>query len=86
MGTGGDVDASLATAPVLPKATAPRRTLITDDQTAWFNPTSLADVFQVLATYKDSALPIRLAVGNTSIGVVKYYPAVYGNFDIWGLG
>ena len=35
-----------------------------------------ADVFQVLATYKDSALPLRLAVGNTSIGVVKYYPTV----------
>jgi xanthine dehydrogenase molybdopterin-binding subunit B/xanthine dehydrogenase iron-sulfur cluster and FAD-binding subunit A len=41
---------------------------------AWFNPTTLGDVQQLMATYANQ--PTRLTVGNTSEGVVKYYPAV----------
>jgi CO/xanthine dehydrogenase FAD-binding subunit len=39
----------------------------------WFNPASLQDVYTLLTTY--AAVPVRLCVGSTSAGVVKYYPS-----------
>jgi hypothetical protein len=37
---------------------------------AWFNPTTVADVRQLLQTYANTQ-PTRLTVGNTAMGVAK---------------
>ncbi|CAE7835520.1 AAO2 [Symbiodinium sp. CCMP2592] len=46
--------------------------VLSRDGQLWLNCTALADVFPAL-TYA-AALPHRLVVGNTSTGVIKYYP------------
>jgi xanthine dehydrogenase/oxidase len=57
-------------------AEQPRRILVEDASRLWFTPTSITDLHQLLSTYSTSV--IRLTVGNTSIGVAKYYvPSKY---------
>ena len=41
---------------------------------SWYDPTTVEEVVALLAAYKGTG--VRLAVGNTSIGVTKYYPQV----------
>lgn len=67
-----DVLASIAknTAPNTP--TLAKRSFMASDDALWFNPTSVSDVFGLLNTYHGQ--PLRLVVGNTSTGVIKYYP------------
>eukprot|EP00462_Mataza_sp_D1_P006273 CAMPEP_0175123580 /NCGR_PEP_ID=MMETSP0087-20121206/2322_1 /TAXON_ID=136419 /ORGANISM="Unknown Unknown, Strain D1" /LENGTH=1330 /DNA_ID=CAMNT_0016405287 /DNA_START=389 /DNA_END=4381 /DNA_ORIENTATION=- len=43
----------------------------------WFSVFSTADIFTLLETYSD--VPVRIVVGNTSVGVIKYYPPVAGD-------
>eukprot|EP00930_Biecheleria_cincta_P068850 TRINITY_DN56680_c0_g1_i1.p1 TRINITY_DN56680_c0_g1~~TRINITY_DN56680_c0_g1_i1.p1 ORF type:complete len:1302 (-),score=213.26 TRINITY_DN56680_c0_g1_i1:12-3371(-) len=52
---------------------ATRRFVAADSSTTWVNCASMADVFMALKAYDSK--PHRLVVGNTSQGVVKYYPS-----------
>lgn len=45
------------------------------DQSLWFNPVSLADVWPLLEKYA-STTRVQLTVGGTSAGVIKYYSGV----------
>ena len=58
----------------LPAATNASVARWTSTATSIFiTPTSVADVSTILAYYAPSSTPLRLVVGNSSIGVVKYF-------------
>eukprot|EP00041_Stephanoeca_diplocostata_P004415 m.44741 g.44741 ORF g.44741 m.44741 type:complete len:1384 (+) comp15101_c0_seq3:127-4278(+) len=56
----------------LPRATT--MSVHADSGLVWISATTLADVFTALSKV-DSSTQVRLTTGNTSVGVVKYYPA-----------
>merc|ERR1712178_64734 len=49
-----------------------RRFVAADGDSLWINCVEMPDVFKALQAY--GSRPHRLVVGNTSTGVVKYYP------------
>lgn len=55
-----------------PRVTIPRRFAVQDGSSLWLNCDKLEDIFVALKAYGNR--PHRLVVGNTSTGVVKYYP------------
>jgi xanthine dehydrogenase/oxidase len=56
------------------KTIGPSKLIRFNSNSNWFQPSSLSDVYQLLTSF--SNVPVRLVVGNTSTGVVKYYPHV----------
>ncbi len=47
------------------------------DALAWFQPQTVPAIYALLAEY--ASMPLRLTVGNTAAGVVKYYPHAAGD-------
>jgi hypothetical protein len=45
----------------------------TTDSVLWFRPTDLNDIFTLIKTYSTSGNIVKVVVGNTSTGIVKYY-------------
>jgi xanthine dehydrogenase/oxidase len=45
---------------------------VADSQAIWFQPQDLSDVYAILAQYQATEV-VKLVVGNSSIGVTKYY-------------
>lgn len=55
----------------------PKPLFFPDPDHVYLVPITLTQVFALLALYSDT--PLRLTSGNTSIGVIKYYPKVAGD-------